>query len=45
MTYVILLSVTGVYATYNMGSFAYASDGVGCIHGTCVYGYWLSTDK
>ena len=37
MTEVILLSDT-CYATNNMGSFAYNSDGVGCIHGTCVYG-------
>ena len=45
MTEVILLSVTRVYATNNMGSFAYNSDGVGCIHSTSVYDYLLSTDK
>ena len=45
MTEVILLSVTRVYTTNNMGSFAYNSDGGGCICSTRVYGYWLSTYK
>ena len=45
MTEVILLSVTRVYATNNMGSFANNSHGGGCIYSTRVYGYWLSTDK
>ena len=45
MTEVILLSVTRVYTTINMGSFANNSDGGGCICSTRVYGYWLSTYK
>ena len=45
MTEVILLSVTCVYATINMGSFANNSDGGGCICSTRVYGYLLSTYK
>ena len=45
MTEVILLSVTHVYATNNMGSVANNSDGGGCICSTPVYGYWLSTYK
>ena len=45
MTEVILLSVTCVYATNNMGSVANNSDGVGCICSTRVYDYLLSTYK
>ena len=45
MTEVILLYVTCVYATNNMGSFANNSHDVGCIYSTRVYGYWLSTYK
>ena len=45
MMEVILLSVTRVYATNNMGSFTNNSDGGGYICSTRVYGYWLSTDK
>ena len=45
MTEVILLSVTRVYVTNNMGSFANNSDGGGCICSTPVYDYLLSTDK
>ena len=45
MMEVILLSVTRVYATNNMGSFANNSDGGCCICSTHVYGYLLSTDK
>ena len=45
MMEVILLSVTCVYTTNNMGSFANNSDGGGCICSTPVYGYWLSTYK
>ena len=45
MTEVILLSVTRVYATNNMGSFANNFDGGGCICSTRVYDYLLSTYK
>ena len=45
MTEVILLSVTRVYTTINMGSFANNSDGGGCICSTRVYDYLLSTYK